>query len=299
MGTTRLRRMLRVLPLLSLTLALTAWAGPPRFVAPGLRVTNLKASLARDFTDHLAQQLASRGLSVITNSDVQALLGLERQKQLLGCSDQSTSCMAELAGALGADGVVLGTVVRVGRKYQVNVRIIDATSAQPLALYSGQCDQEEALFDELDLAAHALINELQPYLAARAKRERAAVAPDGPAPVPPVEPAVVAQTRPGARRWWWLPAAGAGAFAIASGVFFAGAGAARGQLASTGAPGDFALSATVARGQTFEALAWTGAALAAASLATMAALLLFGEDDVALTLAPRVDGAALVLGGAW
>lgn len=280
--------------------ASTASAAAPRFVAPGLRVTNLKASLAQDFTDHLAQQLAGRGLSVITSSDVQAILGIERQKQLLGCSDDASTCMTELAGALGADGVVMGTVVRVGKKFQVNVRIIDARDARPLALYSEQCDREEDLFGVLDLAAQALVNELQPYLAARAKQDKAAAAAVAKPDVSEAPPPALFETRPGARRLWWIPAATAGAFAIASGVFFAQAAAAHGELTgTTGAPGDYPLEATVARGQTFATLGWVGAGLATASLVAMAGLLLFADDEVLVTVAPRADGAAFVLGGAF
>lgn len=282
-----------------LLVASTAAAAPPRFVAPGLRVTNLKASLAQDFTDHLAQQLVGRGLSVITSSDMQAVLGIERQRQLLGCSDDASSCMAELAGALGADGVVTGTVVRVGKKYQVNVRIIDARSARPLALYSEQAGREDDLFGVLDLAAQALVNDLQPYLAARAKQDKAAATP-AVASVLPEEPPAQLRTRPGARRLWWLPAATAGAFAIASGVFFSQAAAAHGELlTSERAPADYPLEATVARGQTFATLGWVGAGLATASLVTMAGLLAFAEDEVRVTVAPQAGGAALVVGGTW
>lgn len=282
-----------------LLLASTVSAAPPRFVAPGLRVTNLKASLAQDFTDHLAQQLVGRGLSVIASSDMQAILGIERQRQLLGCSDEGSSCMAELAGALGADGVVTGTVVRVGKKYQVNVRIIDARNARPLALYSEQADREEDLFGLLDLAAQALVNELQPWLAARAKQDKAA-APPALATAPPEEPPALLRTRPGARRLWWLPAASAGAFAIASGVFFGQAAAAHEELRTIeGARADYPLEATVARGQTFSTLGWVGAGLATASLVTMAGLLAFAEDEVLITVAPNAAGASFVVGGTW
>jgi hypothetical protein len=37
------------------------------------------------------------------------LLGLERQKQMLGCAEDSSNCLAELAGALGARFVLNGS----------------------------------------------------------------------------------------------------------------------------------------------------------------------------------------------
>lgn len=278
--------------------AAEAAAAPPalRIVAPGLRVTNLKANLARDFNEHLAQQLVARGIAVVTASDMQAVISLERQKQLLGCSEEASSCMSELAGALGADGVLTGTVVRIGKKFQVNVRVVDARDARPIALFSEQTDREEELFGVLDLAAQKLVNDLTPLIVARAKEAKAATTP---APVAVDEPTVV-ETRPGARRLWWVPAVVTGLFAVASIVFFTQAAAVSKELNSTtGAAIDYPLSSTLARGRTFEALAWTGAGLATAALLTTGALLLFAPDTVSVSLAPRADGATLVLGGTW
>ena len=39
-------------------------------------------------------------IRVMTSGEVAQVIGLERQKQLLGCSETGASCMAELAGAL-------------------------------------------------------------------------------------------------------------------------------------------------------------------------------------------------------
>ena len=61
----------------------------------------------------LTQELSRRGFfEVISAGDIRALLGVERQRALLGCSD--SSCTAELSGALGARFVLQGkTVVTV------------------------------------------------------------------------------------------------------------------------------------------------------------------------------------------
>src|SRR3954468_17725021 len=53
---------------------------------------------------------------VLGQSDLATLTGLEREKKMLGCSDDATSCMAEVAGALGAPYVFAGTVGRVGKE---------------------------------------------------------------------------------------------------------------------------------------------------------------------------------------
>ena len=95
-------------------------AGPvPKLAAPGLNGVGLDAAFAGFAGEHLAQQLREAGLEVVTGSEIGAVLGIERQKQLLGCS-AGASCMTELANALGADGVVLGDLAQVGSKIAMN-----------------------------------------------------------------------------------------------------------------------------------------------------------------------------------
>ncbi len=69
---------------------------------------------------------------VIGSKDVQTLLGLERQKQLLGCSEDSGSCMTELAGALGARFVLTGSVSKLGDAYQLTLQTLDSQRATTL-----------------------------------------------------------------------------------------------------------------------------------------------------------------------
>lgn len=62
--------------------------------------------------DRLAIQLGQRGFKVTTPADMRALLGLERQKQLLGCAE--SDCIAEIAGALGVAALLVGDLGMVG-----------------------------------------------------------------------------------------------------------------------------------------------------------------------------------------
>src|SRR5688500_16256709 len=87
---------------------------PMKLALPGLQVVGIDPKLGAFYGEHFAQQLTLRGARVTSTSEISALLGLERQKQLLGCSDEASSCMAELAKALGVDGLALGDVAKVG-----------------------------------------------------------------------------------------------------------------------------------------------------------------------------------------
>ena len=58
-------------------------------------------------------------------ADNGSMLGIERQKQLVGCGEDSSSCMAELSGALNARYVLGGSVSRFGDALQLNLPLFD------------------------------------------------------------------------------------------------------------------------------------------------------------------------------
>ena len=57
---------------------------------------------------------------------------MERQRQLLGCSEQAQSCMSELADAIGARFVLSGSLSRLGDAYQLSLQTMDTQKTQPL-----------------------------------------------------------------------------------------------------------------------------------------------------------------------
>lgn len=75
----------------------------------------------------------TRRFDVVGKSDIDAMLGLERQKQLLGCADDASSCLAELGGALGADYVLLGSVARIDQTRRVDLKLLDAKENRVIA----------------------------------------------------------------------------------------------------------------------------------------------------------------------
>lgn len=67
------------------------------------------------------------GLDVISASDVKRLAELEGEKQSMGCAD--SSCLAELAGAMGARYVVFGDVGKLGKLIILNLNLFDSAKA--------------------------------------------------------------------------------------------------------------------------------------------------------------------------
>ncbi len=99
--------------------------------------------------ERLASLLRESGSfkNVVASSDLEALVDLERQKQLADCN--SESCVSEIAGFLGVDFLVVGTVGKLGGTYLLNLKLLNVRSASTPAAVSEQFpgDTEEALLN--------------------------------------------------------------------------------------------------------------------------------------------------------
>jgi hypothetical protein len=142
------------------------------FAAPGagrklkialLRLTPLgdvDPKTAAVLTEALAGELRKRaGLSVMAESDISALLGVEKTRTMLGCTD--AGCIAEVGGALGADRVVHGSIGRVGTSLLVNLTSLDPRKASQAASVSERLRgaSDEAFLDALPRIVDGLIAE--------------------------------------------------------------------------------------------------------------------------------------------
>jgi TolB-like protein len=79
---------------------------------------------ARALSDIVTAEVGAHSTcAVLSRSDIRGVLSFEAEKQLMGCA--SDSCMAELAGALGADYLVTGTITRIEGSMLVSMRMTD------------------------------------------------------------------------------------------------------------------------------------------------------------------------------
>lgn len=122
----------------------------------------------------LASTLAeSPKLRVITDADIAAVIGVERQKALLSDGQCATdSCMTELAGALGSRYLVAGRLDRFGDKYVLTTTLFDSRSAISLAKPRREVEEQEALPD----AATAMGKQLREVLGDGAGGAKASIA---------------------------------------------------------------------------------------------------------------------------
>lgn len=92
-------------------------------------VSGVDPVLARNLSEVLLTECAAIGTyQVVGSSDIQALLGFEQERQLLGCGNDS--CLAEIGGALGVEKLVVGTLGRVEDTYLLTLKLIDMRTAR-------------------------------------------------------------------------------------------------------------------------------------------------------------------------
>jgi hypothetical protein len=161
-----------IAPLIGILLLAAPQQAQIKLASPGLSYVNVDAATGEFFLDYFAKQIELRGVRVTTNREIAALVGFERQKQLLNCGDGGTSCLAELAGALGVDGLITGSLAKVGSTYVINLKVVD-NEARTLALFSERVKGDEALLDWFASASERLVQQLKQAL----KRDVVAAAP--------------------------------------------------------------------------------------------------------------------------
>lgn len=96
------------------------------------------------------------GAVVTSGSELAQLLGIERQKQLLGCNEDS-SCVMELVNALGTGELVRGTVGRVGEIWLLELQHLDLAKQRPLGSTTRTVNREEGLIGALREAVEELL----------------------------------------------------------------------------------------------------------------------------------------------
>ena len=177
-----------------------AHAGKERIAILDVRpVEPGSAPLAEILTEVLASETAHLlpEVIVVGSSDLRALLGVEKQRQLLGCTEGS--CLADIAGALGARYLLVGSVGRVVKSNRIDLKIIDTRRATALARDGVTVDEKidpigpvkallRTLLDEPRLAklqpegrrvepAPSMVGSSRPEQEATASEERSLVAP--------------------------------------------------------------------------------------------------------------------------
>jgi len=109
--------------------ASSAFAAHPHVVVLGFASAPADTALAASLSEQVLTELSRTGALELTGaSDLVTLLGIERQKQLMGCNTEA--CLVELTQALGAPWVVQGAFARSGGALRVDLKLLRASDGK-------------------------------------------------------------------------------------------------------------------------------------------------------------------------
>ena len=173
-----------------LTTGAAAAAEKPRVVV--LPIEGSTESLVRIGSSISEQILTELGrtelVEAMGSSDVQLLLGMERQKTLLGCSEASNACLAEMSSAMGAPWVVTGSLAQFGKTTRLDIKLIRAKDGKAIFRDGVNFKDESDLFELVT----AIVKRMVPKMDLKTA-PAAAPTPVVVAPRPKPEPVVVQQ----------------------------------------------------------------------------------------------------------
>jgi hypothetical protein len=134
---------------------------PTLAVFPLEAATGVEPGTARVLTDYLVDEVRRTKVfsRVVSAQEIESLIGFERQRQLLDCTERS--CLAEIAGTLGVDMVLGGSVAKLGGTYLGNLRVTETGTALTRASVTMRVKGEspEALLDAVRPAVEQLLAE--------------------------------------------------------------------------------------------------------------------------------------------
>jgi TolB-like protein len=144
------------LPLALLLAAAPSQAeGETRLLMMDLTTTGVQDETAALVGELISVELSKfSDLEVFSGADVKRMVELEADKAAAGCED--TSCLADIAGALGARYVIYGRMGKLGSRYIITLNLFDAEEAKAIA----RRDIKSADLDEVSDKLNATVDEL-------------------------------------------------------------------------------------------------------------------------------------------
>lgn len=216
---------------LVVTLLATALLAPHANAKPKLAVMPLAALRADEATvrilgEILTVEVANRGeYQVISASEINAMLGMEKMKTALGCED--LSCAAEIGGALGVNLMTTGSVGRLGSKLMISLVLFDTQQVTVINRVRESIPADEDRYEQgIVDAVRKLLGDataaradtadaaLSPLVATPAEGEALPAAPE---PVP--EPIIIDGASPFYTTWWFWTLVGVATIAATVVVF--------------------------------------------------------------------------------
>lgn len=147
----------------SVVLAAAPATPPPgsaaRILVLDLEATDVAAGEVALLQERVALRLSKmQGVQAISQGDMKRLIELEATKMAAGCDvNANSSCLAEVAGALGAQFVLTGKVGRIGDRFVLNLTLLDGAKAESRARSAAEGNSPSELLTRVDAAVEELV----------------------------------------------------------------------------------------------------------------------------------------------
>lgn len=148
---------------LALTAAATTAAVPtvsapetPRLLVMNLETANISAAEGRAIDAFVLAGARTDSVVTVSQTELQQLAALDAAAQGAGC--ETSSCLAELAGAFGARYVLFGTSSRLGSTSTVSLAVLDASTGRTVR-DTISVDNIDALPQRVPAVVRALISQ--------------------------------------------------------------------------------------------------------------------------------------------
>ena len=138
--------------------ATSAQAALPKAAVMPLSAKRISKDITEILDDLLLAALEDSGkFQVLGINDINAMLGLEKMKTVMGCSD--VACAVEIGGALGVNYLFTGSVSRLGDELIVQLTLIDTQESRVVRRGRGTVENDETLYRKaMNMAAAKVLD---------------------------------------------------------------------------------------------------------------------------------------------
>ena len=138
-------------------MGLEAHSAPLRMLIMDLKATRIEGDLTGLVSNVISSELSEYPeFEILTGADMRQMVELEAEKQAMGCDDDN-SCLAELAGAIGARYVVFGEMGKVGSSVLLALNLFDSAEAKALGRVTLRSKNIDELMDDIPWAIQKLL----------------------------------------------------------------------------------------------------------------------------------------------
>ncbi|MFH1809067.1 MAG: DUF3829 domain-containing protein [Pseudomonadota bacterium] len=100
------------------------------------------------------------GLDVLSSADLRAVIALEAEKQMVGCDEADSACLAEIAGALGARFIVISQIGALERSLVLGLTLYDAQAGRAAGRELVRAASLEGLVEQVPPTVQRLVSRI-------------------------------------------------------------------------------------------------------------------------------------------